>query len=195
MPSGTKTFLRQKSYSVSTTATTTTTSSIPSPSSAFKSVNGRSPTSPPHDRLRFAIHLQFISPSPKKLYLSKSFRVVFSSRSLDIDEKLRVSYDLPQDPKYLPLDTSKKSPNSKSLGFRRYSLDVNSFGHLPPLAPFIEDSSSSYSEERDLGYTINNEMRQFSDEELPLIAPTTSLIPNSSHENQTESRYSSTGFR
>lgn len=79
MPPSTKTFLRQKSYSVPT-----------------------SDKARPH--LRYAIHLQFVSPSRKKLYLSKAIRVVFSHRSPDSDEKLKVTCEGPTSPKYVPLD-------------------------------------------------------------------------------------------
>ncbi|OUM68819.1 hypothetical protein PIROE2DRAFT_23839, partial [Piromyces sp. E2] len=55
MPPNTKTFIRQKSY--------------------LK--DSRNPHDP-KSSLRYAIHLQFVSPSKKRLYLCKSLRVVFA---------------------------------------------------------------------------------------------------------------------
>eukprot|EP00842_Homolaphlyctis_polyrhiza_P004461 jgi/Hompol1/5015/HPOL_004090-RA len=56
------------------------------------------------DRLRYAIHLQFICTAKRHLYLSKSIRVVFSHRAPDADEKLRTVCEGPTNPKYLPLE-------------------------------------------------------------------------------------------
>ncbi|KAJ3317301.1 hypothetical protein HDU76_001236, partial [Blyttiomyces sp. JEL0837] len=119
MPPNTKTFLRQKIYSVSNT---------PSPSQPGQSHN-QSTTAPStrhrrsfsgvgnttasnlgvgllspssssqqqqQDRLRDAIHLQFYCTDRRRLYLTKSMRVVFSHRAPDGDEKQR-----PKDPKYI----------------------------------------------------------------------------------------------
>ncbi|TPX50019.1 hypothetical protein SeMB42_g02397 [Synchytrium endobioticum] len=57
------------------------------------------------DKLRYAIHLQITSTPRKRLYLSKSVRVVFSPRQPESDEKLRVVCEGPENPKYLPLDS------------------------------------------------------------------------------------------
>jgi len=82
MPPNTKTFIRQKSY--------------------LKNIkNGNS-----HDQkysLRYAIHLQFISPSKKRLYLYKTLRVVFAHKAPEKDEKLCTISDGPVDPKYIPI--------------------------------------------------------------------------------------------
>ncbi|KAG9298658.1 hypothetical protein G9A89_012726 [Geosiphon pyriformis] len=83
MPAGSKTFLRQKSYTI--------------PEEFRQSTR---PT------LRYAIHLQFCSPAKKKLYLYKYIRVVFANRVPDGSEKLRIECEGPGEPKYIPICTS-----------------------------------------------------------------------------------------
>jgi hypothetical protein len=83
MPPGTKTFIRQKSYLKNT-------------------INSRNPLDQKCS-LRYAIHLQFISPSKKKLYLYKSLRVVFAHKAPEKDEKLYTISDGPIDPKYISI--------------------------------------------------------------------------------------------
>ncbi|KAF8943169.1 hypothetical protein BGZ47_005715 [Haplosporangium gracile] len=72
MPSGTKTFLRQKYYS--------TGAGMGSVSSTVSSSG----------TLRYAIHLQFCCPAPGYVYLYRSIRVVFANRVPDGKESLRV---------------------------------------------------------------------------------------------------------
>ncbi|KAG9063813.1 hypothetical protein KI688_003925 [Linnemannia hyalina] len=72
MPSGTKTFLRQKYYS---------TGAGMGPVSSTVSSSGT---------LRYAIHLQFCCPAPGYVYLYRSIRVVFANRVPDGKESLRV---------------------------------------------------------------------------------------------------------
>ncbi|KAG0074098.1 hypothetical protein BGZ92_003530 [Podila epicladia] len=69
MPSGTKTFLRQKHYSTGP---------------------GMGPSSGQGGTLRYAIHLQFCCPAPGYVYLYRSIRVVFANRVPDGKESLRV---------------------------------------------------------------------------------------------------------
>ncbi|KAG0278921.1 hypothetical protein BGZ96_002148 [Linnemannia gamsii] len=73
MPSGTKTFLRQKYYS--------TGAGMGPVSSTVSSNSGT---------LRYAIHLQFCCPAPGYVYLYRSIRVVFANRVPDGKESLRV---------------------------------------------------------------------------------------------------------
>ncbi|KAF9127267.1 hypothetical protein BGW39_005989 [Mortierella sp. 14UC] len=75
MPSGTKTFLRQKYYS---------TGAGMGPVSSTVGSSGSSGT------LRYAIHLQFCCPAPGYVYLYRSIRVVFANRVPDGKESLRV---------------------------------------------------------------------------------------------------------
>ena len=95
MPPNSKTFLRQKSYYT--------------PSPPASTLRSPSPLSPhsPHEKLKFAIHLQFHSTTPKKIFLSKSIRVVFASgAALNDGDKLRVVCEGPHEPKYSPLSSS-----------------------------------------------------------------------------------------
>ncbi|KAK7336126.1 hypothetical protein VNO77_16659 [Canavalia gladiata] len=62
--------------------------------------------------LRYALHLRFICPFPKKngggerrLYLCNDLRVVFPQRHSDADEgKLNVEYHFPEDPRYFAIN-------------------------------------------------------------------------------------------
>ncbi|KAJ3319352.1 hypothetical protein HDV06_006379 [Boothiomyces sp. JEL0866] len=79
MPTCSKTFLRQKSYAISKS----------------KQVSP--------DRLRFAIHLNFQMTCKRHLYLYSNIRVVFSPRPIETDESLKIVYQGPQEPKYIPV--------------------------------------------------------------------------------------------
>jgi hypothetical protein len=85
MEPGTKTFIRQRSYSAGDSLLST-------PSSA---------ASNPTDRqtLRYLAHLHICSPSRGRFYLYKSIRVVFANRVPDGKEKLRNEVSLPE-PRY-----------------------------------------------------------------------------------------------
>ena len=89
MPNNSKTFLRQKSYC------------IPK--------NPKTPSQ--EDRLRFAIHLNFYMNSKKHLLLMSAIRVVFSPRPIETDETLKIVYQGPDSPQYLPvsMETNRKS--------------------------------------------------------------------------------------
>src|SRR5690606_19916310 len=84
MPSGTKTFVRQKSFVVR-----------PNPESFALSSSGKSGEGSHAEKeddsgqLRYLIQLNFCSPSKGKLFLYKNVRVVFANRTLDAKEKLR----------------------------------------------------------------------------------------------------------
>ena len=75
MPKNTKTFLRQKSYTIDT----------------------------PQQLLRYAIHLQICRTEKKRIYLYKSIRIVFSNRTADAREKFKVLCEGPNEPCYMPL--------------------------------------------------------------------------------------------
>ena len=89
MEPGTKTFIRQRSYSAG-----------PIIDSALSSTT-QVPTSNPLDRptLRYLVHLHICSPSRGRYYLYKSIRVVFANRVPDGKEKLRNEISLPE-PKF-----------------------------------------------------------------------------------------------
>lgn len=100
MPARSKTFLRQKTYS--------STSS----------------------HLRHAVHLQFISPSRKRLYLAKTIRVVFSQRVFDDSQGVRVVSEGPDDPKYIPLTDEEETilregDREREQGRRRGSIGLD----------------------------------------------------------------------
>ncbi|KAK1782542.1 hypothetical protein QBC45DRAFT_224647 [Copromyces sp. CBS 386.78] len=84
MEAGTKTFIRQRSYS------------------AGPIIDGLKSTVPdgPHI-LRYLIHLHICSPSKGRFYLYKDIRVVFANRVPDGTEKLRNEVTYPE-PRYMP---------------------------------------------------------------------------------------------
>jgi hypothetical protein len=86
MEPGTKTFIRQRSYSAG-----------PIIDSALSS-NPQISTSSLLDRptLRYLVHLHICSPSRGRFYLYKSIRVVFANRVPDGKEKLRNEVSLPE---------------------------------------------------------------------------------------------------
>lgn len=86
MEPGTKTFIRQRSYSAG-----------PIIDSALSSTQ-QVPASSPLDRptLRYLVHLHICSPSRGRFYLYKSIRVVFANRVPDGKEKLRNEISLPE---------------------------------------------------------------------------------------------------
>jgi hypothetical protein len=106
MPPNTKTFLRQKIYSSGASPTSSGLGGSRTSRNRM-SLSGSSPmrSSPlglsDRERLRDAIHLQFYCNEKKRLYLTKSIRVVYSQRAPDSDEKIRVTCEGPQNPKYI----------------------------------------------------------------------------------------------
>ncbi|KFY39279.1 hypothetical protein V495_06038 [Pseudogymnoascus sp. VKM F-4514 (FW-929)] len=112
MEPGTKTFIRQRSYSAgpimdlppSTTATTN--------------------TDPAKDRatLRYLIHLHICSPARGRFYLYKSIRVVFANRVPDGKEKLRNELQFP-DPRFSSYKpTREAAPPTPSLAHSSSAL-------------------------------------------------------------------------
>lgn len=88
MEPGTRTFIRQKAYSVGEAPATTTTDTM--------SLLTRPKEK---DSLRYLIHLQMVCPSRGRYYIFKSIRVVFANRVPDGKERLRNESHGP-DPKY-----------------------------------------------------------------------------------------------
>lgn len=87
MEAGTKTFIRQRSYSAGPI--------IDGPVGAKCTI----PDGPPI--LRYLIHLHICSPSKGRFYLYKDIRVVFANRVPDGTEKLRNEVTYPE-PRYMP---------------------------------------------------------------------------------------------
>jgi hypothetical protein len=96
MPSNSKTFIRQKSYSKSPLSPIIET---PPKSSRRPSILGRSD----FERLKYAIHLQFYCNSRGHVYLCKMIRVVFTHRAPDTDEKVNIMTEYPQNPRFIPV--------------------------------------------------------------------------------------------
>ncbi|KAG4434956.1 hypothetical protein IFR05_009568 [Cadophora sp. M221] len=97
MEPGTKTFIRQRSYSAGPI--------IDMPITAVQSNPLDRPT------LRYLIHLHICSPSRGRFYLYKSIRVVFANRVPDGKEKLRNEISLPE-----PRFSTYKPGRDSSLG-------------------------------------------------------------------------------
>ncbi|EEA25721.1 hypothetical protein TMatcc_006048 [Talaromyces marneffei ATCC 18224] len=111
MEPGTKTFIRQRSYSAGPI--------IDMPLTARKNLGtdrpeaSLNPTSDPKDKptLRYLIHLNICCPSKGRFYLHSTIRVVFANRVPDGKEKLRNEIQLPE-PRYSPYKPVKESNNS-----------------------------------------------------------------------------------
>jgi hypothetical protein len=111
MEPGTKTFIRQRSYSAGPI--------IDMPLTARKNLGtdrpeaSLNPTSDPKDKptLRYLIHLNICCPSKGRFYLHSTVRVVFANRVPDGKEKLRNEIQHP-DPRYSPYKPVKDSNSS-----------------------------------------------------------------------------------
>lgn len=147
MEPGTKTFLRQRSYTSGpivdgtptppVAATTATTATTVAPDDNDKQV------------LRYLVHLHICSPARGRYYLYKNIRVVFANRVPDGKERLRNDVTLPE-PRFTPYKPVRQmhppSHGSASLAadkaFRRRSLGFSFALPLPqppqpsvPVAP------------------------------------------------------------
>lgn len=117
MEPGTKTFIRQRSYSAGPI--------IDMPLSARKNYGTDRPeaslnaTENPHDKptLRYLIHLNICCPSRGRFYLHSSIRVVFANRVPDGKEKLRNENQLPE-PRYSPYKPTREPTLSASANAR-----------------------------------------------------------------------------
>ncbi|KAG6103312.1 hypothetical protein E4U31_002925 [Claviceps sp. LM219 group G6] len=134
MPPGTKTFVRQKSYSAG-----------PIVDNLPKSRENDAQSRP---MLRYLVHLHICCPSKGRFYLYKSIRVVFANRVPDGKEKLRneTTWPEPRFTPYKPIRLMVPPPASSGPGamlaldnaFRRRSLGV-SFGAASPRALDMAD--------------------------------------------------------
>ncbi|KAJ3229237.1 hypothetical protein HDU81_005530 [Chytriomyces hyalinus] len=121
MPPNTKTFLRQKTYTIakpsSSSTTTKVSPSVPSSNcrrTSITSVPPCSPVSPTRDHLRDAIHIHFQCTSRKRIYITRTVRVVFAHRGLESDEKVRTVTEGPGVPRYSPISVTPPSPSTPS---------------------------------------------------------------------------------
>jgi hypothetical protein len=90
MEPGTKTFIRQRSYSAGPIIETEVPATKDTPT-----------TGPDRPTLRYLIHLHICCPSKGRFYLYKSIRVVFANRVPDGKERLRNEVTCP-DPRFTP---------------------------------------------------------------------------------------------
>ncbi|GAD96531.1 hypothetical protein NFIA_012790 [Paecilomyces variotii No. 5] len=148
MEPGTKTFIRQRSYSAGPV--------IDMPLAARKNYGtdrpeaSLNPTEDPKDKpvLRYLIHLNICCPSKGRYYLYSTVRVVFANRVPDGKEKLRNETQYPE-PRYSPYkpsrDTNMGASATKSAmdkSFRRRSAGIGfseglvSFDGAPGPTPY-----------------------------------------------------------
>lgn len=103
MEPGTKTFIRQRSYSAGPMIE--------------PSIGSRSSTGPPKTEgkpvLRYLIHLMICCPYKGRFYLYDNIRVVFANRVPDGKEKLRNEVQFP-DPRYTPYKPGRDTPSSSA---------------------------------------------------------------------------------
>ncbi|EPQ65482.1 Bgt-3314-2 [Blumeria graminis f. sp. tritici] len=86
MKPGTKTFIRQRSYSTEQSGA----------NSAAPKENFMSRNKTERSTLRYLVHLQMCSPSRNRFYLYKGIRIVFANRVPDGQEKLRNEVSMPE---------------------------------------------------------------------------------------------------
>lgn len=114
MDPGTKTFIRQKSYSAGNALLSDLPASTTMPMKREKE----------KDALRYLIHLHIVCPSRGRYYLHKSIRVVFANRVPDGKEKLRNELLWPE-PKFSPWKAeSSVSTLASSSGNRKRSSSL-----------------------------------------------------------------------
>jgi hypothetical protein len=147
MEPGTKTFIRQRSYSAGPI--------IDMPLSVRKNYGTDRPeaslntTEDPKDKpiLRYLVHLNICCPSRGRFYLHSSIRVVFANRVPDGKEKLRNEIQLPE-PRYSPYKPVRENPLSTSTG-ARLAIEKASRrrsagqGGIPGLRPYISSPSDA----------------------------------------------------
>lgn len=125
MEPGTKTFIRQRSYSAGPI--------IDMPLSARKNYGtdrpeaSLNPTEDPQNKptLRYLIHLNVCCPARGRFYLHSTIRVVFANRVPDGKEKLRNEIQTPE-PRYSPYKPSRESSLSSTASTNaRLSIEQN----------------------------------------------------------------------
>ncbi|KAJ5166975.1 uncharacterized protein N7482_005756 [Penicillium canariense] len=145
MEPGTKTFIRQRSYSAGPI--------IDMPLSVRKNYGTDRPeaslnaTENPQDKpiLRYLVHLNICCPVRGRFYLHSSIRVVFANRVPDGKEKLRNEIQLPE-PRYSPykpirdntLSTSTSARLAIEKAARRRSVGQRT---IPGLGPYVSSPS------------------------------------------------------
>ncbi|OKL64068.1 hypothetical protein UA08_00782 [Talaromyces atroroseus] len=145
MEPGTKTFIRQRSYSAGPI--------IDMPLTARKNLGtdrpeaSLNPTNDPKDKptLRYLIHLNICCPAKGRFYLYSTIRVVFANRVPDGKEKLRNEIQYPE-PRYSPYKPVKDTTNTavhcsaSDKHYRRRSAGIGLNGNQ-----FLEDKAFPHS--------------------------------------------------
>ncbi|KAL2023383.1 hypothetical protein VTK56DRAFT_2740 [Thermocarpiscus australiensis] len=108
MEPGTKTFIRQRSYSAGPIIETDM------PSDAARSRAGATAAAADRPILRYLIHLHICCPSKGRYYLYKSIRVVFANRVPDGKERLRNEVTYPE-PRFAPYKPTRTMPPAMTL--------------------------------------------------------------------------------
>lgn len=150
MEPGTKTFIRQRSYSAGPI--------IDMPLTARKNFGtdrpeaSLNPTNDPKDKptLRYLIHLNICCPAKGRFYLYSTIRVVFANRVPDGKEKLRneIQYPEPRYSPYKPLKDSNSAFQRSAIdkNYRRRSAGIGFTGNhffedrIPPPSPYPQHS-------------------------------------------------------
>ncbi|KAI1921280.1 hypothetical protein LOZ12_001209 [Ophidiomyces ophidiicola] len=152
MEPGTKTFIRQRSYSVSTMSDMTVSAQENNSQAQYETTNDK-------PILRYLVHFNICCPSKGRFYLYSGIRVVFANRVPDGKEKLKNELHYPE-PRYSPYrptkgvnscviktysDTASKGPNPE-VGFELGSqgfLNLADFGpsKMTPLASSAKSSA------------------------------------------------------
>jgi hypothetical protein len=175
MEPGTKTFIRQRSYSAGPI--------IDMPLSARKNYGTDRPeaslstTEDPHDKptLRYLIHLNICCPARGRFYLHSSIRVVFANRVPDGKEKLRNEIQYPE-PRYSPYKPSREpclssTTNSNprlamELASRRQSLGHGPTPNYRP-SPSGPEAGESLLAKRLRGLDVHTQNPALVDEQHP----------------------------
>ncbi|EGE09374.1 hypothetical protein TEQG_08355 [Trichophyton equinum CBS 127.97] len=126
MEPGTKTFIRQRSYSTGPAVDIPQASATATPDSQDKPV------------LRYLIHINICCPSRGRFYLYSGIRAVFANRVPDGKEKLRNELQYPE-PRFSTYKLSKESARfaaEKAQQHRRRSSDAPSTSPRSKMAPF-----------------------------------------------------------
>ncbi|EER27912.1 hypothetical protein CPC735_032480 [Coccidioides posadasii C735 delta SOWgp] len=114
MEPGTKTFVRQRSYSIGPAVDSPLTSGTVLDSSIAESSQGPGGSADDKPVLRYLIHVNICCPSKGRFYLYSGIRVVFANRVPDGKEKLRNEVHYPE-PRYSPYKLVKDTSASMKM--------------------------------------------------------------------------------
>ncbi|EGX94171.1 hypothetical protein CCM_02442 [Cordyceps militaris CM01] len=183
MPPGTKTFVRQRSYSHGPII-----DNLPNLSTSAAAIAMDRPT------LRYLVHLHICSPSKGRFYLYKSIRIVFANRVPEGKEKMRNETTCPE-PRFTPykpirqmhppLSSSFSSRSAATLATdkarRRRSLGVPLSSEAAQRAPFSTAALGTLNTQRRLssprGYPGGGHTRPVEPVPFRFPAPHDDVVP------------------